>query len=142
MAVTIRLSRAGRIHAPFYHIGVYDKRTRRDGRPIEALGFYDPESTKEPVRVKEDRVRHWLAEGADASATVTALLKRAGIAIAADAAKTRLEKKAKTEGRKKAAPAAAPVAGEKKAPAKKAKKAKVRTANSKKAAERKNKTNA
>lgn len=137
MAVTIRLSRAGRIHLPFYHIGVFDRRTRRDGRPVEYVGFYDPASpTKEPVRIDVERVRHWLSVGADVSATVKSLLKRQGVAVAADAAQVRLDK-AKKEAAK---PATAPKAA---APAKKAaskKKApKKRTANSKAAAERKNK---
>ena len=51
MALIIRLSRSGRVHLPFYHIGVFDSRTRRDGRPVEDLGLYDPLSKKEQVRL-------------------------------------------------------------------------------------------
>jgi small subunit ribosomal protein S16 len=68
------------VHLPYYHIGVFDSRTRRDGRPVEQLGFYDPESDKEPVRMDLERARYWLSVGAKPSATVAALLKRLGVA--------------------------------------------------------------
>jgi small subunit ribosomal protein S16 len=80
MAVSIRLSRAGRVHLPFYRIGVYDSRTRRDGRPIEQLGFYDPESKKEKFRLDLERAKHWLSVGARPSATVRTLLRERGLA--------------------------------------------------------------
>ena len=130
MAVNIRLSRKGRVHLPFYHIGIFDRRTRRDGRPIEELGFYAPESTKEPFRIDLERVKHWLDRGADVSETVAALLRKAGIKPAA--------KKAAKASKPKVAGAA------KKAEAAKTRKVKKRTAkrtaNSRVAAERKKKT--
>jgi small subunit ribosomal protein S16 len=73
------LSRAGRVHLPYYHIGVFNNRTRRDGRPVEQLGFYDPRSEKEPVRLDLERARHWLSVGAKPSATVAAILKGQGL---------------------------------------------------------------
>ena len=79
MSVAIRLSRAGRVHLPHYHIGVFDSRTRRDGRPVEELGFYDPGSDKEAVRIDVERARRWLAVGAKPSATVAAILKGQGV---------------------------------------------------------------
>lgn len=79
MSVVIRLSRAGRVHLPYYHIGVYDSRTRRDGRPVEDLGFYDPKSDKEPVRINLERVKYWLGVGARPSATVATILKEQGL---------------------------------------------------------------
>lgn len=79
MSVVIRLSRAGRVHLPYYHIGVYDSRTRRDGRPVEQLGFYDPRSEKEPVRIDLERARYWLGVGARPSATVATILKEQGL---------------------------------------------------------------
>jgi small subunit ribosomal protein S16 len=51
MAVKIRLARAGKIHAPFYHIVVADERKARDGRFIEILGTYDPRNKKQRVAV-------------------------------------------------------------------------------------------
>ncbi|MDR3078001.1 MAG: 30S ribosomal protein S16 [Planctomycetota bacterium] len=85
MSVAIRLSRAGRVHLPYYHISVFDSRTRRDGRPVEQLGFYDPESAKEQVRLDLERAKYWLAVGARPSATVAAILKRQGVALPAAA---------------------------------------------------------
>ena len=73
----------GRKNRPFYRIGAYDNRTRRDGAPIEMLGTYDPlnKNPEEQVTLKEDRVRHWISEGAQPSETVASFLKRAGIEL-------------------------------------------------------------
>ena len=140
MSVVIRLSRAGRVHLPYYHIGVYDSRTRRDGRPVEQLGFYDPRSEKEPVRIDLDRAKHWLSVGARPSATVATILKGQGVPSsewsvkkAVPAAKKEKKVAAKKTSAKKAAA---------KRPAKKAsegapsKKRKPRTASSKKRGEK------
>ncbi|MHB0885262.1 MAG: 30S ribosomal protein S16 [Bacillota bacterium] len=79
MAVKIRLKRGGAKKSPSYRVVVADSRSPRDGRFIEELGYYDP--TKEPaiVKIKEDRVKEWLAKGAQPSETVRALLVKAGI---------------------------------------------------------------
>ena len=79
MALTIRLARSGRIHLPFYHIGVFDSRTRRDGRPVETLGMYDPVSQKEQVRINLERAKYWLGQGAKPSETLASILKRQGL---------------------------------------------------------------
>lgn len=105
MPVAIRLSRAGRVHLPYYHISVFDSRTRRDGRPVEQLGFYDPKSAKEQVRLDAERARYWLSVGAKPSVTVAAMLKRQGVALAAakKAEKPATEKSRKTASKKTAA---------------------------------------
>lgn len=79
MAVRIRLKRLGAKKAPFYRIVVADSRTSRNGRSIEEIGIYDP--TKEPVVLKVDveAANKWLANGAQPSDTVKALLKKAGV---------------------------------------------------------------
>ncbi len=76
MAVKIRLRRMGAKKAPFYRIVVADSRFPRDGRFIEEIGFYDP--TKEPAefKVDADKVKSWLANGAQPTDSVRALLKR------------------------------------------------------------------
>lgn len=76
MAVKIRLRRMGGKKAPFYRIVVADSRFPRDGRFIEELGFYDP--TKNPVVVKVDveKANKWIANGAQPTDTVRALLKK------------------------------------------------------------------
>ncbi len=106
MSVVIRLSRAGRVHLPYYHIGVYNSRTRRDGRPVEELGFYDPKSDKEPVRIDLERAKYWLGVGARPSATVATILKGQGIPSSAwsrKAAPSKTEKDKKTAARKASA---------------------------------------
>jgi small subunit ribosomal protein S16 len=73
--VVIRLSRGGAKARPFFNIVVADKRTRRDGRFIERVGFYNPSATggEESIRVAQDRVTYWKSVGAQASPTVERL---------------------------------------------------------------------
>ena len=75
MAVKIRLRRMGAKKAPFYRIVVADSRYPRDGRFIEEVGYYDP--TKEPsvIKIDEEKAKTWLANGAQPTDTVKALLK-------------------------------------------------------------------
>lgn len=77
--VVMRLKRFGRRHRPFYRIGVMDKRSPRDGRVIETLGWFDPiaEESKQ-INIKVDRADYWLSVGAQPSRTVATLLRRAG----------------------------------------------------------------
>ena len=78
MAVKIRLRRMGAKTAPFYRIVVADSRYPRDGRFIEELGYYDP--TKEPsvLKVDDEKAKSWIANGAQPTDTVKALLKKNG----------------------------------------------------------------
>ena len=78
MAVKIRLRRMGAKKAPFYRIVVADSRYPRDGRFIEELGSYDP--TKEPsvLKVDDEKAKSWIANGAQPTDTVKALLKKNG----------------------------------------------------------------
>lgn len=79
MAVKIRLRRLGAKKAPFYRVVVADSRFPRDGRFIEEIGTYDP--TKEPAEVKidADKAKQWMANGAQPTDTVKALLKKNGV---------------------------------------------------------------
>ena len=77
MAVVLRLSRAGTHKAPFYHVVATDSRKPRDGRYIEDVGLYDPTKKPEVLKLKADRVEHWLKAGAKPSQTVAMLLKKA-----------------------------------------------------------------
>ena len=77
MALKIRLSRGGAKKRPFYRIVVADSRSPRDGRYIERIGTYNPMVAKdhpERLTVKEERVRHWLANGATPSDRVARFL--------------------------------------------------------------------
>ena len=78
MAVKIRLRRMGAKKAPFYRVVVADSRFPRDGRFIEEIGYYDP--TKDPVVIKIDgeKAKKWIANGAQPTDTVKALLKKNG----------------------------------------------------------------
>ncbi len=78
MAVAIRLRREGNRNRPFYRIVVADSRSRRDGRFIEMIGTYDPQS-KDAVNYKLDvgKADEWISKGAQASDTVRSLIKKA-----------------------------------------------------------------
>ena len=79
MAVKIRLRRMGAKKAPFYRIVVADARSPRDGRCIEEIGYYDPMTEPATVKIDEQKVLQWLANGAKPSDTVRSLLQKQGI---------------------------------------------------------------
>ena len=83
--VVIRLARGGAKKRPFYNMVVADSRTRRDGRFIERIGFYNPLATEkeEGLRVAADRLNFWQQQGAQLSPTVARLVKQAGAKVAA-----------------------------------------------------------
>ena len=81
MAVKIRLKRLGKKKQPFYRIVVADSRAPRDGRSIEKLGHYNPISKPAELVFNEERLFHWLDEGAQASDTVFSLLRGRGITL-------------------------------------------------------------
>ena len=78
MAVKIRLRRMGAKKAPFYRIVVADARYPRDGRFIEEIGIYDPMTEPTTIKVDADKVKQWIANGAQPTDTVKALLKKSG----------------------------------------------------------------
>ena len=75
--VKIRLRRMGAKKAPYYRIVVADSRSPRDGRFIEEIGTYDPLSETNSLRVDTERANYWIANGAQPTDTVRALLKKA-----------------------------------------------------------------
>lgn len=79
MAVKLRLLRMGAKKAPFYRVVAIDSRVRRDGRPIEVIGTYNP--TKEPaiVNIDSEKALKWLNQGAQPSDTVRTMLSNEGI---------------------------------------------------------------
>jgi small subunit ribosomal protein S16 len=76
--VIIRLSRGGAKKRPFYHLVVADSRSRRDGRLIERIGFFNPvaRGQEESLRVDHARVDYWVSQGAQLSDRVKQLLKQ------------------------------------------------------------------
>ena len=83
--VTIRMARGGSKKRPFYNIVVTDSRKPRDSGYIERLGFFNPRATGQEVRLelKQNRVEHWLKEGAQVSTRVSTLLKEPATTVEA-----------------------------------------------------------
>jgi len=101
MAVVIRMMRAGAKKRPFYRIVVADSRRQRDGRFVEILGYYDPMTKPFSVKMDEEKVKGWIAQGAQPSTQAASLFRRAGI-IAARPTKTKKKAAAASAGKKKA----------------------------------------
>ncbi|MEM1165021.1 MAG: 30S ribosomal protein S16 [Planctomycetota bacterium] len=145
--VRIRMSRMGRTHRPFYRINAVEKKTQRDGKVLENLGWYDPMAKEDKqISLKTERIQHWLGKGAQPSDTCKDLFADAGLIdaeawkaermkrlnrkiAARDVARVEAEEAAKREAEAKAAEekaaaaeaAAAPEAGEGDAPAEESK---------------------
>lgn len=81
MAVVLRLKRFGTNKKLFWRIVASDKRSPRDGRFIEEIGWYDPRKNPMGLSIKKDRALHWLKNGAVPSATVKSLFKREKIKL-------------------------------------------------------------
>ena len=79
MAVRIRLTRVGATKQPTYRVVVTDSRNARDGRSIETIGHYNPRTEPIEVSIDADKVKKWLAVGAQPSDTVARLLRAQGI---------------------------------------------------------------
>jgi small subunit ribosomal protein S16 len=117
MPVVIRMARAGTKKRPFYHVVVADSRSPRDGRFIERLGHFNPLLPKdkaERLKLDLDKVKAWIAKGAQPSDRVMRFLDAAGVMKREKRnnphkAVPRKERKAKEEAAK-AAPGAAPAA--------------------------------
>lgn len=79
MAVKIRLKRIGAKKAPHYRVVVADGRFPRDGRFIEEIGTYNPLVDPADVKIDVEAARKWIANGAQPTDTVRALLKKSGV---------------------------------------------------------------
>ena len=79
MAVRMRLTRIGGKKDPVWRVVIADQRSPRDGRIIESVGQYNAQTHPSTIKLDEDRVRHWLAQGAQPSDQVRKLLKISGI---------------------------------------------------------------
>jgi small subunit ribosomal protein S16 len=77
MSVRLRLSRRGTKKSPFFHLVVADQRSPRDGSFIEQVGTYDPRVSPPVVNLRNERIDHWIARGAQPSAAVADLLRHA-----------------------------------------------------------------
>ncbi|MBE6667039.1 MAG: 30S ribosomal protein S16 [Ruminococcaceae bacterium] len=77
MAVKMRLRRMGAKKAPTYRVIVADSRSPRDGRFIEEIGYFNPRTDE--VKIDADKAKTWIANGAQPTDTVKALLKKTNI---------------------------------------------------------------
>lgn len=78
MAVKLRLTRSGSKKRPFYRVVAINSGTRRDGRPLEFLGHYNPMTNPADISLDREKIEKWLALGAEPSDTVRSLLKQTG----------------------------------------------------------------
>jgi small subunit ribosomal protein S16 len=79
VAARIRLARVGSKKNPIYRIVVADARSPRDGKFIEIVGQYNPQTDPSTINLDEERVRDWIGKGAQPSDSVKRLLKAKGI---------------------------------------------------------------
>ena len=79
MAVKIRLRRMGQKKNPIYRIIVADSRSPRNGRFIEEIGTYNPNTNPSEFKIDEELAKKWLTNGAQPTDTVKDLLKKSGI---------------------------------------------------------------
>ncbi|CAA9567980.1 MAG: SSU ribosomal protein S16p [uncultured Thermomicrobiales bacterium] len=77
--IKLRLRRMGAKRRPSYRIVAAESSSPRDGRFIESVGHYDPLTDPATIKIDEERVRHWLSNGAQPTETVASIFKRHGI---------------------------------------------------------------
>jgi small subunit ribosomal protein S16 len=75
MAVHMRLTRVGSKKNPIYRVVVADSRSPRDGKFLEILGRYNPQTDPSTIELDEEKIKDWLGKGAQPSAAVSRLLK-------------------------------------------------------------------
>ena len=79
MATKIRLARFGSKKNPIYRVVVADARAPRDGRFIEIIGRYNPQTNPSTIELDEEKIRDWMSKGAQPTETVRRLIKAKGI---------------------------------------------------------------
>ncbi|GFH62237.1 MAG: 30S ribosomal protein S16 [Candidatus Desulfovibrio kirbyi] len=76
MAVKLKLTRLGSKKHPFYRVVAANDETRRDGRPLEFLGYYNPMVNPADITLDTDKINQWLTRGAEPTDTVRSLIKK------------------------------------------------------------------
>ena len=79
MAVKLKLTRLGSKKHPFYRVVAANDETRRDGRPLQLLGYYNPMTEPKDIKLDAELAKKWLANGAQPTDTVKALFVKSGI---------------------------------------------------------------
>lgn len=113
----IRMQRFGRKNRPFYRISAVDKRTRRDGAPVEELGWFNPveKDASKQLSLNEERVKYWISMGAQPTDTVRDMLAKRNLIDVKAWEADRAQDRKKVEAKKAAAAAAGEAKDEKKA---------------------------
>jgi small subunit ribosomal protein S16 len=75
MSVRLRLTRVGSKKNPLWRLVVADQRSPRDGRFIETIGHYNPQTDPSTIVIDDERLRHWLSRGAEPTNTVKHLIR-------------------------------------------------------------------
>ncbi|ACU91377.1 small subunit ribosomal protein S16 [Desulfomicrobium apsheronum] len=78
MALKLRLTRMGSKKKPFYRIVAVDSASRRDGRALDYVGYYNPMTEPAEIKFDQDKVKSWIELGAQPTDTVRSLLKKSG----------------------------------------------------------------
>lgn len=104
MALIIRLRQQGRNNRPFYRVVVADKRSPRDGKYVEELGWYNPFEKEQErlLNLHPDRIQYWLDNGAEMSDKVGSLVRKASPAITKKQTEKSVAKRAKALQKRKA----------------------------------------
>ena len=84
MSVRVRLTRVGSKKNPIWRVVVADQRSPRDGRFIETIGQYNPQTEPSTIKIDEERYQHWVARGAQPTGTVKQLMKAQAKGLTAD----------------------------------------------------------
>jgi small subunit ribosomal protein S16 len=84
MSVRVRLTRVGSKKNPIWRVVVADQRSPRDGRFIETIGHYNPQTEPSTIRIDQERFQHWVARGAQPTGTVKQLMKAQAKGLTAD----------------------------------------------------------
>jgi small subunit ribosomal protein S16 len=79
MSVRLRLTRVGGRKNPIWRVVVADQRSKRDGRVIETVGHYNPQTNPSTISLDEERIKDWIARGAQPTDTVRKLLRTQNI---------------------------------------------------------------
>ncbi len=110
MAAKIKLTRMGAKKQPTYRVVIQEEHSKRDGRFIENIGFYNPRTEPATIVLNQERINYWLGVGAQPTESVGQLLKTAGITDKYYRVKTPKAKPAQAEPEAPAAPPATPPA--------------------------------
>ena len=104
MALKIRLRQQGRTNRTFYRLVVTDSRSPRDGKYVEALGWYNPIEAEDDKRlaIKTDRIQHWLSVGAQLTDNAASLIRKSAPEIIKGLTEKKLAQRAKGASKRKA----------------------------------------